>query len=156
MAERIVWVVAVVLVGAAAFFVGQQMGVQSGMQRRAQATQQFFAERGGQGAGAAQSGGPGAGALQGTPGIPGRGQGVMGTVERVEGDQIIITTFDGTSVTVRLAKGGSVRKQVDGQLSDVQPGERVVVIGARDGDTVEATSVQVGGGFGGGRPTSAP
>lgn len=148
MAERIAWVTAVVLVGTAAFFVGQEIGGQSATQRRAQASQQFFAERGGQGAGMAQ----GVGAPQGAPGFPGGGQGVMGTVERVEGDQLIITTLDGTSVTVKLADGGTVRKQVEGQLSDAQPGERVVAMGERSGDTVEASTLQIGGGFGGARP----
>ena len=159
MTERIVWLLAVVLVGAAAFFGGQQSGAQSGAQRSSQNRQQFFADRGGPNA-------------QGTPGAaaPGRGQGTMGTVDRVEGDQIFMKAADGTSVTVRLAQGGTVRKQVDGQISDVQPGERIVVVGTRNGDTIEATNVQVGGNFGGnsgggnsgggngggGRPTPVP
>ncbi len=156
MGERIVWVIAVVLVGAAAFFGGQQVGVQSGAQRRNQAAQQFFADRGGPGAQGGTPGAPG-----GAPGAPG-GRGTVGTVDKVTGDTLIIKAADGTSVTVRLAQGGTVRKQVDGQLADAQPGERVVVAGTRNGDTIEATNVQLGvaggaGGFGGGpRPTPAP
>lgn len=145
MTERIVWVVAVALVGGAAFFGGRQVGFDAGQQSRAQAAQRFFNERGGQGGGGVP-GQPG----QGAPGLPG-GQGVTGLVERVEGDRIVIATPNGTSVTVHLAANVQVRKQVDGQLSDVTVGERIVAIGTRNGDTVEATAVQIGGAFGGGR-----
>jgi len=43
-----------------------------------------------------------------------------------------------------------VRKQVDGQLSDITPGTQVVAIGTQNGDTFQATSIQIGG-FGGGQ-----
>jgi hypothetical protein len=46
-----------------------------------------------------------------------------------------------------------VRKQVDGQLTDVKVGDQVVAIGAKSGDIFQATTIQMGGfgGFGGGQ-----
>jgi hypothetical protein len=133
--ERIAWIIAVLLVGGAAFFGGRQLGVQAGQEARQQSAQQFFAQRGGNG-----PGGPG-----------GRGGAVTGTVESVSGNSVVIATQDGTKVTVTLAQGGQVRKQVDGTLADVKQGDRVVAFGARSGDTLEAQAIQLGGlpgGFG--------
>jgi hypothetical protein len=49
---------------------------------------------------------------------------------------------------VQLAADGKVRKQVDGQLSDVTVGAQVVAFGTQSSDTFQATSIQLGG-FGG-------
>lgn len=134
--ERILWVVAVILVGTAAFFGGRQMGVVAGQESRAAAAQNFFAQRGGP---AGQSG-------QGFPG--GRGQGVAGTVAAIDGNTISLTLNDGSTVKVSLAADGVVRHQVDGTLADLKVGERVVAIGQRSGDSVTASAIQAGG-FGG-------
>ena len=135
--ERIVWLVAVALVGAAAVYGGQQLGFASGQQSRAVATQRFLAERGGQGAGASGAGGP-----------VGRfgGQNVAGVVEKVDADRVTLTAVDGSQVTVELAPDGTVRRTVEGSLADLKPGERVVAFGTRSGDVFRATSVQIGGG----------
>ncbi|MBX0328008.1 hypothetical protein K2Z83_10005 [Oscillochloris sp. ZM17-4] len=135
--ERILWVVAVLLVGAAAFFGGRQMGVVAGQDSRSSAQQEFFAQRGG--------GQGGAGAQ--TPG--GRGQGVSGTVESIDGGTVSLKLSDGSTVKVSLAADGVVRHQVDGTLADLTVGERVVAIGQRSGDTVTASAIQAGGAFGG-------
>lgn len=134
--ERMIWAAALVLVGVAAFLGGQQLGIDQGIQRRAQATQEFFAQRGG---------GPG--------GAPGQGGNrnlarVSGVVEQNDGKSLIISLTDGTKVTVALAADGVVRRQVDGQLSDLKVGETVLALGARTGDTLQATMVQIGGQFG--------
>jgi hypothetical protein len=144
--ERIVWIAALLLIAGLGFYSGQTVGVRAGEQNRAQATQAFFSQRGG-----AQGGGQGGG--QG---------GVNGTVSAVSGNTITITTRNGQTTTVQLAADGKVRKQVDGQLSDITVGAQVVAIGMQSGDTFQATSLQIGGfggGFGGGRnaqPTPAP
>ncbi|NNJ10909.1 hypothetical protein EKD04_011255 [Chloroflexales bacterium ZM16-3] len=135
--ERILWVVAVLLVGGAAFFGGRQMGVVAGQDSRTAAQQQFFAQRGG--------GQAGAGAQ--TPG--GRGQGVSGTVETIDGSTVSLKLNDGSTVKVSLAADGVVRHQVDGTIADIKVGERVVAIGTQSGDTLTASSIQVGAAFGG-------
>jgi hypothetical protein len=137
--ERIVWIVAVLLVAGLGFYAGQAMGVRAGEQNRAQAAQQFFGQRGGQGG----QGGQG--------GFRGQGGGTAGMVSDVSGNTITITTRNGQTLKVQLADNGTVRKQVDGQLSDIKAGEQIVAIGTQNGDTFQATSIQIGGQFGGGR-----
>jgi hypothetical protein len=154
--ERIVWVVALLLVGGVGFYSGQMIGARSSAQNRAQAAQQFFSQRGGQGnaQAAGQGNGQGNGGFRG-----GNGGGLAGTVSNVSGNTITITTRDGQTSTVQLAADGAVRKQVDGQVGDIKPGEQIVAIGTQNGSTFEATSIQIGGQFGGGRnatPTPAP
>jgi hypothetical protein len=143
--ERIMWVVAVLLVGAAAFFGGRQLGVVAGQESRSAAAAGFFAQRGGQGG----QGGQGFGG--------GRGQGVSGMVASVDGTTVSLTLNDGSTVKVSLAADGVVRHQVEGTIADVKVGERVVAIGTQSGDTFAATALQVGGGPGGpGGPGAAP
>jgi phytoene dehydrogenase-like protein len=73
----------------------------------------------------------------------------------------VLPTRNGQTMKVELAANGTVRKQVDGQLSDVTTGEQIVAIGTQSGDTFQATSIQIGGfggqggGQGGGRNAQA-
>jgi len=158
--ERIVWIVALLAVAGAGFYSGQIIGGRSAAANRAQAAQGFFSQRGGGGQGAGQAGGQGGGQAGG--GF--RGGGAAGTVSEVSGNTITITTRNGQTMKVELAANGTVRKQVEGQLSDITTGEQIVAIGTQNGDTFQATSIQIGGqgGFGdqgGGRnsqPTPTP
>ena len=143
--ERIVWVVAVLLIGGIGFFSGQFVGVRTGASDRQAAQQAFFQQRGGTQSGAG-----------GTAGGTAGGRGVSGTVASIDGSTITLTTRAGQTVKVQLAANGTVRKQADGQLSDITKGEQIVAIGAQNGDTVQATSIQIGGGFGGGQRSQAP
>jgi len=70
-------------------------------------------------------------------------------VSEVSGNTITLSTRNGQTMKVQLAADGTVRKQIDGQLSDITVGEQVVAIGTQNGDTFQATSIQIGGGFGG-------
>lgn len=141
--ERIVWIVALLVIAGLGFYSGQTVGVRAGEQNRAQAAQGFFSQRGGGG----QSGGQGGGQAGG---FRGQGGGVNGTVSAISGNTITITTRNGQTTNVQLAADGKVRKQVDGQLSDVTVGAQVLAIGAQSGDIFQATSLQLGG-FGGGQ-----
>jgi hypothetical protein len=143
--ERIVWLVALIAVGAIAFFGGQLLGVRAGEQNRAVAAQQFFSQRGGQGAG------PGTGGFAGRGGA---GGGVAGTVSAVSGNTVTVTTRNGQTTEVELAANGTVRKQVDGQVADITAGEQITAFGTQSGDTFEASSILIGG-QGGGRNTQA-
>jgi hypothetical protein len=136
--ERIVWIVALLIVAGLGFYSGQTIGVRAGEQNRAQAAQGFFSQRGGGGQGGGQAGG----------GF--RGGGAAGMVSAVDGNTITLTTRNGQTMKVQLAADGTVRKQVDGQLSDITVGTQVVAIGTQNGDTFQATSIQIGG-FGGGQ-----
>jgi hypothetical protein len=159
--ERIVWIVALLVVAGAGFYSGQTVGVRTGERNRAQAAQQFFGQRGGQAGGqAGQFGAGGGGQSGGQAGAGGGfGRGIAGTVSAVSGNTITIATRNGETATIQLAADGTVRKQVDGQLSDIAPGEQIVAFGAQSGDTFQATSIQIGGQLGGGRnngPTQSP
>jgi hypothetical protein len=137
--ERIIWVIALLLVAGLGFYSGQTIGVREGQQQRAQAAQQFFGQGGGQGGG--QAAGQGASGSRG-----GAGGGLAGTVSNVSGSTITITSRNGQTATVQLAAGATVLKQVDGQLSDVKPGEQIVAFGTQNGNTFQASSIQIGGG----------
>jgi hypothetical protein len=136
--ERIIWVIALLLVAGLGFYSGHTIGVREGQQQRAQAAQQFFGQRGGQGGGQGASGSRG-----------GAGGGLAGTVSNVSGNTIAITTRNGQTATVQLAAGGTVSQQVDGQLSDIKPGQQIVAFGTQNGNTFQASSIQIGGGQGG-------
>jgi hypothetical protein len=80
-------------------------------------------------------------------------------VSAVSGNTITLTTRNGETTKIQLAADGTVRKQVDGQLSDIKAGEQIVAFGAQSGDTFQATSIQVSGQFGPGRnnaPAQSP
>jgi hypothetical protein len=138
--ERIIWIVALLLVAGLGFYSGQAIGVRAGEQQRAQAAQQFFGQRGG-GQGSGQSTGQGTGGFRG-----GAGGGLAGTVSNVSGSTITIATRNGQTATIQLGAGGTVYKQVDGQLSDIKPGEQIVAFGTQNGDTFQASSIQIGSG----------
>ncbi len=139
------WVVAVLLVGAAAFFGGRQMGVTAGQESRSAAAAGFFAQRGGGGG-------------QGGQGGQGGGRGLSGTIASVDGSSVSLTLNDGSTAKVSLAADGVVRHQVNGTLADLKVGDRVVAIGTQNGDTFAATALQIGGGPGGpgGSPRATP
>jgi hypothetical protein len=136
--ERIIWLVALLAVGGIAFYGGQTLGVRAGEQNRAQAAQQFFSERGGPGAGAG-----------GFAGRGGQGGGVFGTVSAVSGNTVTVTTRNGQTTKIELAANGTVRKQVDGRISDIVAGEQITAFGTQSGDTFEANSILIGGQAGG-------
>jgi hypothetical protein len=145
MIERIAWIIAVVLVSGAAFYAGQQIGFKDGQQSRMQAAQQFFAQRGGGQANANQSGGqsgeqPGD---QPTGGFAGQ-EVARGQVESVDGTTIMLSTPDGARQTLEVTDNVMVRRQVEGSISDIKPGEQITAFGTRDGETFQATTVQIG------------
>jgi hypothetical protein len=150
--ERIVWIVALLVVAGAGFYSGQIIGGRAAAADRAQAAAGFFSQRGG-----GQSGGQ----ANGQAGGNFRG-GAAGTVSEVAGNTITITTRNGQTMKIELAANGTVRKQVDGQISDITTGEQIVAMGTQNGDTFQATSIQIGGfggapGVGGGRnPQATP
>src|SRR5262245_1224230 len=144
--ERIIWIVALLVVAGAGFYSGYMVGERNGAQNRQAAAAAFFEQRGGQGGfGGGQGNGQRNGQNGGQNGGRGFGGGALaGTVSAVNGSTITLQTRNGQSTTVELASDGKVRKQVDGQLSDITTGEQIVVFGSPDGSTFKATSIQVG------------
>jgi hypothetical protein len=64
----------------------------------------------------------------------------------MSGSTITIATRNGQTATVQLVADGTVHKQVDGQLSDIKQGEQIVAFGTQNGNTFQASSIQIGGG----------
>lgn len=84
------------------------------------------------------------GGMKGGPGMgrghKGRGPGVMGTVSSVNGTTITVSGLDGTTYTVE-AGSASVKRMVDGALSDIAVGDRIGVHGSVSGTTVTAKHI---------------
>ena len=137
MPERLLWLVAILLIAGAGFYVGRQNGIGAGLAQQQRAADQFFADRGGNHAGGQQGQGGGQGRFG--------GQGQAGTVQSVNGNTITIQTNTGETVTIQVGSNTAIRKQVAGQVTDIRPGDRVVAFGDRSGDVFQATAVQIGG-----------
>lgn len=74
-----------------------------------------------------------------------RPESVLGVVETAGGDQVTVKTQTGDTTTVTLATGGTVQKLVDIQLSDIHIGDAVTGVGSQQGESFQATRIQVGG-----------
>ncbi|MBM7783553.1 DUF5666 domain-containing protein [Tenggerimyces flavus] len=108
------------------------------------------------------AGGPPAAGRQ-APGGGGAGGFVSGEVTKVSGSTLTITQPDGSSVQVTTNGETRVTLSSDGALTDLKPGDTVVVQGEQssDGDLAASsvTEGMLGGGFrnsGGPRPTRTP
>lgn len=144
MRERIFWIVLAVIGTSGGFYAGRLNGVKVGQTQVQQTANRFFAERGAAGGGTGQ----GAGGQRGFGG----GQNVIGTVDKIDGTTLSVKAIDGTTTTIQVNTDATIRKEATGQLSDVHIGDRVVANGTRNGDTFQATMLQLGGRFPGGQP----
>jgi hypothetical protein len=67
-----------------------------------------------------------------------------GEVKQVDGDTIQLSTANEV-LLVKLSDGAQIEKTGPGSLSDIQPGQRITVIGSRQQDgSFAAQSVQIG------------
>lgn len=163
------------IIAAGAFIGGMNMG-----QAQAQEQQnQFFAQRGfnpnaaggAAGGAAGQFGGTGAagrGGAAGAAGGAGRNA-TFGTIKKIDGNTITLTVPNSDDITVSLPANATIIKTVTGTVSDLKEGQRLTVMGARSGNNIAATAVQVtdlpngvnfpgfgGGARGGARATPTP
>jgi hypothetical protein len=94
--------------------------------------------------------GRGGGAFSGFGGRSGTGaagNAVTGTVTVVSGDTLYITAADGSVYTVKTSGSTAITVAQSGKLSQLKPGQTVVVAGSDDGSgDVTATSITAGGG----------
>ncbi len=114
------------------------------------ASNQFFADRSG-------TPDPNATPLPGAETFGGGAPGVFGTIQKIDGNKVTVTSaFTNTASTtnaaqtvVQVSNSTTISKQADAQASDIKVGDEITAIGTKDGDTVTAQIVQIGGGFGG-------
>jgi hypothetical protein len=95
-------------------------------------------------------------------------QATTGVVEEISGDTVTVRTQAGGTVAVKMQSDTQVRQLAPAAVTDIKPGQTVVVQGQPDVDgKVAARSVQItgaggqgagagGGGQGGQRPAGAP
>lgn len=105
-----------------------------------QAADQFRSDRGGTpAAGAGNTGGasPSGGAAMAP---------VIGMIDRVDQSSFILKSLEGPSTTMQVSGDTKIEREVAGQRSEIQPGTAISVVGSRNGDTLQAGIVQVGGG----------
>jgi Cu/Ag efflux protein CusF len=130
---------------------------------------QFFAQRGfnpnaaggAAGGAAGQFGGTGAAGAAGRTGAAGAAgrNATFGTIKKIDGNTITLTVPNSDDITVSLPADATIIKTVTGTVSDLKEGQRLTVMGARSGNNIAATAVQVTdlpagtnfAGFGGGR-----
>jgi hypothetical protein len=76
---------------------------------------------------------------------PSVGDFTAGTVTKVDGDTVTVKTADGDEVTVKTDDDTDVTITKDGSLSDLSPGDPVVVNGSRQSDgSISADSISEG------------
>ena len=89
------------------------------------------------------------GGFRGGDGGAGR-NGTVGQVTAIDGDRITIQDAQGGQVVVTTSSNTTFDVQQQGTISDLKPGDTVVVQGQQSSDgTIAATTVRTGGGFGG-------
>lgn len=142
MRERMIWIVVLLLCSAGAFYAGRGNGIATAQAQAQQTSGRFFADRGGGNAAsdAAQHQGNG-GARRG---FGATGQNVTGTVDSIDGSTLTIKLRDNTTAKVQLNADATIRKQVQGQPSDIHVGDFVIVNGTKNGDVLQAAGVQIG------------
>jgi hypothetical protein len=112
----------------------------------------FAAARTGTGTTGRTGTGTGTGTTGGFGGFGGRtgtgtAGGIAGTVTVVSGDTLYVTAADGSVYTVKTTGTTTVNVTQSGKLSQLKPGQSVVIAGSDDGSgDVTATSITAGGG----------
>lgn len=137
------------LIAAGSFWAGMAYQTNKAEQARAN----FFNARGQLGEGQFPQGGqfPGGGEFFQEGQLPGNGQGggffgrggTAGQVKSIDGNTMMLSTAEAVK-TVQLSDTTQIEKTVQGTVSDLQPGTRVVVIGQAEKDgRLNATRIQI-------------
>ena len=72
------------------------------------------------------------------------GNGAFGTLAKIDGNTLTLTTGQGQQVTVTVGSNTTIQKTVSGTISDLQVGESLTVIGARDANgNINAVSIMI-------------
>src|SRR4051794_39516039 len=150
MLGRIIAVILIVVAAGAGFYAGRLNGISAGAANSQRAQNQFFAARGGNGGNF--GGGAGGNGTRQRNGANG-GDSVFGTVDSINGNVLTVKMRDNTTAQVQINADAQIRTTVDGKVSDIKTGDRVVALGTKTGTVLQAASIQLGGGgfgFGGG------
>jgi hypothetical protein len=114
-------------------------------------TSRFAALRGASGTGSIASGGAGAAGGGGANVSGASGGATIGQVAYIDGSTLYVTNAAGNTVKVKTSASSTVTMTVKADVAGIHPGETVVITGARgSGGAIDAESIRVGGGVGGG------
>ena len=130
-------VVGVVIVAAGSFWGGMSFGESRATQTRQSFLEERLGQRGGQFPRLGQTPQPGQAGAQRFAG------GMQGTIETVEGETLVVTTQQG-DIQIKTTDTTLIQKYTTVNITDLEPGEQVVVSGARNEDgSYTARSIQV-------------
>ncbi len=143
MKKNILWIVVGVVLIVGAGVGGYFLGVEQGKAQAASVRERFIAERFGTG----QSNG------QTTPGqvLPGQGgtgragmlgRGATGTVKEIQGNTILVSTAT-QELKVQVTADTRITMTTQGSISDIKVGDRIIIGGQTQGDTMTATQIQI-------------
>ncbi len=131
----VVGVVALVILAGGAFFAGMAVGEARANNVRRQFAQARFGTRADGSAAPVQ-------APQGGQVVARPGGGTLGTIESIAGDTLTVSTQEG-KVQVKTTETTLIQKYTAVDVADLEPGEQVMVMGARNDDgSITARSVQ--------------
>jgi hypothetical protein len=77
-------------------------------------------------------------------GSVGNGGLAIGAIVEIDGDTITLETAGGDRLTVDVGEGTTIRPVEEGTRSDLAEGGQVVVVGERDSDSLEASTITEG------------
>jgi hypothetical protein len=78
-------------------------------------------------------------------GSVGNGGLAIGAIVEIDGDTITLETAGGDRLTVDVGEGTTIRLVEEGTVRDLADGDEVVVVvGDRDGDSLEASTITEG------------
>lgn len=142
MKKNILWVALAVVLIAGAGVGGYFYGVEQGKAQAASVRERFIAER----FGTAQPNGQTAPGQffqgQEATGRGALGRGATGTVKQIQGDTILVSTAT-QELKVRVTADTRITMMTQGNISDLKVGDRIVIGGQTQGDTMTATQIQI-------------
>ncbi len=143
MKKNFLWVALAVVLIVGAGVGGYFYGVEQGKAQATSVRERFIAERFGTAQPNAQTApGPFFGG-QGATGRTGMGaRGATGTVKEIQGNTLLVSTAE-RELKVQITADTRITLTTQGSVSDLKVGDRIIIGGQTQGDTLTATQIQV-------------
>ncbi len=142
MKKNILWIALAVVLIAGAGVGGYFLGVEQGKTQAANVRTQFLAER----FGGTPSGQMVPGQFPQGQGGTGRagafGRGATGTVKEIQGNTILVSTA-AQELKAQVTNDTRITLSVQGSISDIKVGDRIIIGGQTQGNILTATQIQV-------------
>lgn len=143
MKKNILWIALAVVLTVGAGVGGYFFGVEQGKAQAASVRERFIAERFGT---ALPNGQIAPGQVLPGQGGAGRadllGRGATGTVKEIQGNLILVSTAE-KELKVQVTADTRITMTNQGSITDIKVGDRIIVGGQTQGDTMTATQIQI-------------